>query len=88
MTTPTPKRRQSHYPVRIHVVRPVVSDAWDSSWDYYENPPSRQRRLVACAACGSTEYVRPDPRCGGIAFCEDCSDRSRLLSPWDDLGGE
>lgn len=39
-----------------------------------------------CAGCGATENTKPDPRCGNISFCDDCQQRARTLSAWDDLG--
>lgn len=39
-----------------------------------------------CAACGSRHSVRPDERCGNVPFCLDCSEWSRDLTEWDDIG--
>ena len=46
----------------------------------------RGRATWTCAACGTRHRVRPDTRCGGVLFCDECRDWSRNLTAWDDLG--
>lgn len=55
--------------------------AWARSGSLWAGGPLR------CAACGASQRVSADSRCGGVPFCDDCTSRSRDLTEWDDLGG-
>lgn len=39
-----------------------------------------------CAACGVDEHVVPAPGCADIPFCIQCTDHTRDLTDWDDIG--
>lgn len=39
-----------------------------------------------CPACRTPLQMRPDEASVGLVFCDDCVERSRSLSEWDDLG--
>lgn len=41
-----------------------------------------------CAACGSSEHVRADPRGGQTRFCSDCIGRASGVDGQEDLGGD
>lgn len=57
----------------------VPATAWAAVW-------STDAAAPLCAACGGSDQVSADPRCGEIPFCGDCSSRTRDLTDWDDLG--
>jgi len=41
-----------------------------------------------CAACGTDDHVRLDPRTGGTAFCLECLERAASPRSEGDIGGE
>jgi len=39
-----------------------------------------------CSACQDPLELRPDETLGAFVFCDDCLQRSREITEWDDLG--
>jgi hypothetical protein len=80
-------------PAAPEVAERIVSMKGGDSMSNSHKYPHTPSRLVAgwwsadrCSACHHPLDLRPDETLGAFVFCDDCLQRSRELTEWDDLG--
>ncbi len=84
MHTQQPTYRNPDFMLDDHGVQPA-EELWPQPGTWTHSGSSWPG-WARCAACGATQRVSADSRCGGVPFCHDCMAWSRDLTDWDDLG--
>ncbi|MEM9457769.1 MAG: hypothetical protein AAGF11_26560 [Myxococcota bacterium] len=79
----------------MQIFFPPSGSGEPNHWHYSDEPvqtiwarimSADEGATLPCAACGTSDHVMNDPRCGELPFCQDCTEHTRNLNDWDDIG--